>query len=142
MATKPFVTKWCMHLKLALAIAVTFLLVGMLIDSSYQRSTPEAVHVQGTVIGFERPHRRQVYPIFEFTDESGHVHHVVNSSQQAIIRFATGDAVPVAYSRLDPQRARIDTLWFNHRWVLGGLIVALTLVFGALPRQSRRLKSE
>ena len=123
-----------MHLKPLLAIAFIFVLVGILIDSSYQRSTPEAVHVQGTVIGFERPHRRQVYPIFEFTDESGHVHQVVNSSQQAFVRFATGDAVAVAYSRLDPQRARIDTLWFNHRWVLGGLIVALTLVFGALAR--------
>jgi translation initiation factor IF-1 len=124
-----------MRLKLLLAMAVIFVLVGMQIDRGYQRSTPEAVYVRGTVIGFERPHRRQVYPIFEFTDENGQVHHVVNSSQQAIVRFATGDAVPVAYSRLDPQRARIDTLWFNHRWAFGGLIVALTLVFGALTRR-------
>lgn len=124
-----------MGLKPPLAIAVIFVLVGILFDSSYQRSTPEAVHVQGTVIGFERLHRRQVFPILEFTDENGQVHYVVNSSQQAIVRFATSDAVPVAYSRLDPQRARIDTLWFNHRWALGGLIVALTLVFGALTRR-------
>jgi hypothetical protein len=124
-----------MRLELLLAMAVIFVLAGMQIDRSYQRSTPEAVYVQGTVIGFERPHRRQVYPIFEFTDENGQVHHVVNSSQQAIVRFASGDAVPVAYSRLDPQRARIDTLWFNHRWVLAALILALTLVFGALTRR-------
>jgi len=63
------------------------------------------------------------------------MHRVVNSSQQAIIRFEAGDAVSVAYSRLDPQRARIDTLWFNHRWVIGGFFVALTLVFGALTRR-------
>jgi hypothetical protein len=94
------------------------------------------VRAQGTVIGFERPHRRQVYPIFEFTDSNGRVHRVVNSSQQAIVRFATGDTVPVAYSRLDPQRARIDTPWFNHRWAAGGLLVALSLVFGALTRRA------
>jgi hypothetical protein len=124
-----------MRLKLLLTIGGIFVLIGVLIDGSYQRSTPGAVHVQGRVIGFQRPHPRQVYPIFEFTDDNGQVHQVVNSSQQAIVRFATGDAVPVAYSPLDPQRARIDTLWFNHRWVLAGLIVALTLVFGALTRR-------
>jgi len=125
-----------MRSTLPLAIAVIVVLVGMLIDGSYQRSTPESVRAQGTVIGFERPHRRQVYPIFEFTDSNGRVHRVVNSSQQAIVRFATGDTVPVAYSRLDPQRARIDTPWFNHRWAAGGLLVALSLVFGALTRRA------
>jgi hypothetical protein len=124
-----------MRLRLPLVLAAIFVLAGMLIDSSYQRSTPEAVYVRGTVVGFDRPHARQVYPIFEFTDANDRVHRVVNSSQQAIIRFATGDAVSIAYSRLDPQRARIDTLWFNHRWVLGGSFVALTLVFGALMRR-------
>jgi hypothetical protein len=49
--------------------------------------------------------------------------------------LATGDAVPIAYSQSDPQRARIDTFWFNHRWVMGGFIVALTLLFGALIRR-------
>jgi hypothetical protein len=40
----------------------------------------------------------------------------------------------IAYSRLDPQRARIDTLWINHRRTVGGFFVALTLVVGALAR--------
>jgi hypothetical protein len=124
-----------MRLELVLATAVIFVLAGMQFDRRYQSSIPEAVYVQGTVIGFERPRRRPVYPIFEFTDQNGQVHHVVNSSQQAIVRFAIGDAVPVAYSRLDPQRARIDTFWFDHRWVLAALIVALTLVIGALTRR-------
>jgi hypothetical protein len=53
-------------------------------------------------------------------------------------RFTTGDAVPIAYSRSDPQRARIDTFWFNHRWLVGGFIVALTLVFGVLMRRQSR----
>jgi hypothetical protein len=86
------------------------------------------------VVGFERPHPRQVYPIFEFTDENGRLHHVVNSSQQAIVRLAAGDAVSIAYSGLDPQRARIDTPWFNHRWAMAGIFVALTLVVGARAR--------
>src|SRR5579863_3906681 len=113
-----------MRLTLPFAVAATlFVLVGVLIDGTYQRSTPNAAFVQGTVVGFERPHARQVYPIFEFTDESGRVHRITNSTQQAVVRFATGDAVPIAYSRLDPQRARIDTLWFNHRWTIGAFFV-------------------
>jgi hypothetical protein len=123
-----------MRLLLPFAVAVIFVVAGLLFDSRYQRSTPEAVYVQGTVVGFERPHPRQVYPIFEFTDENGRPHHVVNSAQQAIERFATGDAVSIAYSRSDPERARIDTLWFNHRWAMGGFFVALTLVVGAIVR--------
>jgi hypothetical protein len=123
-----------MRLMLPFAVGVIFVLAGLLFDGSYQRSTPAAVYVQGTVVGFERPHPRQVYPIFEFTDENGHLHHVINSSQQAIARFSAGDAVAIAYSRFDPQRARIDTLWFNHRWVMAGIFVALTLVVGTLAR--------
>jgi hypothetical protein len=129
------VAEYPMRLMLALAVGAVFVLAGLLFDSSYQRSTPGAVHVQGTVVGFERPHPRQVYPIFDFTDEDGHLHHVVNSSQQAIVRFAAGDAVAIAYSRFDPQRARIDTLWFNHRWAMAGFFVAFTLVFGARARR-------
>jgi hypothetical protein len=124
-----------MRSTLPLTVAAIFVLAGALIDSTYQRSTPDAAYVQGTVVGFERPHARQVYPIFEFTDQNGHRHRVVNSSQQALVRFATGDAVPIAYSRLDPQRARIDTLWFNHRWVMGAFFVALTLAVAALRRR-------
>src|ERR1700691_2552151 len=107
-----------MRLMLPFAAGAIFVLAGLLLDSTYQRSTPEAVYVQGTVVGFERPHPRQVYPIFEFTDDYGRLHHVVNSSQQAIVRFSAGDALSIAYSRLDPQRARIDTLWLNHSWAL------------------------
>ena len=123
-----------MRLILPFALGAIFMLAGLLFDSSYQRSTPEAVYVHGTVVGFERPHPRQVYPIFEFTDENGRPHHVVNPSQQAIVRFSAGDAVSIAYSRLDPQRARINTLWFNHRWAMAGIFVALTLLVGALAR--------
>jgi hypothetical protein len=124
-----------MRLKLPFAVAAIFVLAGTLIDCSYQRSTPGAAYAQGIVVGFDRPHARQVYPIFEFSDANGRVHRVVNSSQQSIVRFATGDAVSIAYSRFDPQRARIDTLWFNHRWVIGGVFVALALAFGALTQR-------
>jgi translation initiation factor IF-1 len=124
-----------MRVKLLFGVAAIFMLTGTLIDCSYQRSTPDAVFVQGTVVGFDRPHAKQVYPIFEFSDPDGRVHRVVNSSQQSIVRFSTGDAVSIASSRFDPQRARIDTLWFNHRWVIGGAFVALALVFGALKQR-------
>ncbi len=126
-----------MRLMLPFALAAIVLLAGVILDRNYQRSTPDPTYVQGTVIGFERPHPKQSYPIFEFKDAAGGSHRVVNSSQQAIVRFATGDAIPIAYSQSDPQRAKIDTFWFNHRWAIGGLIVALTLLFGALTlRQS------
>jgi hypothetical protein len=59
-------------------------------------------------------------------------HRVVNSTQQAVVRFSRGEAVPIGYSRIDPERARIDALWFSHRWVIGGLIVGLTIVIRAL----------
>src|ERR1700683_2037984 len=124
-----------MRLKLLFAVAVIFVLAGMLIHRSYTSSTPDAAYVQGIVVGFDRPHARQVYPIFEFSDANGRVHRVVNSSHQSIVRFAAGDAVSIAYSLSDPQRARIDTLWFNHRWMIGGVFVALALVFGALKQR-------
>jgi hypothetical protein len=124
-----------MRLMLPFALAAIFVLAGVTLDSNYQRSTPESTYVQGTVVGFDRPHRKQVYPIFEFKDTDGSLHRVVNPTLQAMVRFTTGDAVPIAYSRADPQRARIDTFWFNHRWLIGGLVVALALLFGALTRR-------
>jgi ribosomal protein L21E len=96
-----------MRSKLPLIIAAIFVFVGILIDSSYQRSIPDAVYVKGTVVGFDRPHAKQVYPIFEFTDADGRQHRVVNSSQQAIVRFSTGDAVSIAYRPLQPLAAAL-----------------------------------
>jgi translation initiation factor IF-1 len=103
-----------------LALVACFMLVGVVLDTSYQRSTPGAIHTHGTIVDFLRRNTRQVYRIFEFADENGRLHRVVNPSQQAIVRFLTGDSVPIAYSQSDPQRARIDTLWFDHRWLMGG----------------------
>jgi uncharacterized protein DUF3592 len=123
------------RLMLPFGLAAIFILGGVMLDSSYQRSTPEPIYIQATVVDFDRPRRKRVYPIFEFKDADGRLHRVVNSTRQAMARFTTGDAVPIAYSRSDPQRARIDTFWFNHRWLMGGCIVALTLVLGALMRR-------
>lgn len=127
-----------MRLMLPFGLAAIFILAGVMLDANYQHSTSEPIYTQATVVDFDRPHRKQVYPIFEFKDSDGSLHRVVNPTQQAMVRFTTGDAVPIAYSRSDPQRARIDTFWFNHRWLMGGLIVALTLVFGALMRRQSR----
>jgi translation initiation factor IF-1 len=123
------------RLMLPFGLAAIFMLGGVILDGNYQRSTPEPTYVQGTVVDFERLRRKRVYPIFEFKDADGRLHRVVNSTRQVMVRFTTGDAVPIAYSRSDPQRARIDTFWFNHRWLVGGFIVALTLVLGALTRR-------
>jgi hypothetical protein len=115
-----------------LALAACFIIVGALLDGVYQRSTPGSVQAQGTIVDFERRHSRQVYPVFEFKDADGISHRVVNSTQQGIARFSRGDSVPIAYSRADPARARIDTPWFSHRWVIGGIIVGLAIVVRAL----------
>jgi translation initiation factor IF-1 len=123
------------RLMLSFGLAAIFILGGVILDGNYQRSTPEPVNIQATVVDFDRVHRKQVYPIFEFKDADGRLHRVVNRTQQAIVRLTTGDVVPIAYSRSDPERARIDTFWFNHRWIMGGCIVALTLVLGALMRR-------
>jgi translation initiation factor IF-1 len=114
------------------AMAACFVLAGGLLDGSYQRSTPGSLQAQGTIVDFERRHSRQVYPVFEFKDADGILHRVVNSTQQTIVRFSRGDSVPIAYSNIDPERARIDTLWFNHRWVIGGIIVGLAIVIRTL----------
>jgi hypothetical protein len=111
-----------------LALAACFIVAGALLDGSYQRSTPGSLQAQGTIVDFERRHSRQVYPVFEFKDADGMLHRVVNSTQQTIARFSRGDSVPIAYSGIDPERARIDTLWFSHRWVIGGMIVGLAIV--------------
>lgn len=115
-----------------LALAACFILAGALLDGSYQRSTPGAQYAQGVVVDFERGHSRQVYPVFQFKDADGALHRVVNSTQQGIVRFSRGDSVSIAYSRMDPERARIDTFWFRHRWVIGGIIVGLTVAVRAL----------
>jgi hypothetical protein len=115
-----------------LALAACFVLAGVLLDRSYQRSTPDALQAQGTIVDFDRRHSRQVYPVFEFKDTAGTTHRVVNSTQKGFAPFSRGDSVPIAYSRSDPERARIDTLWFSHRWVIGGIIVGLTICISAL----------
>jgi hypothetical protein len=115
-----------------LALAACFILAGALLDGGYQRSTPGSLWAEGTIVDFERRHSRQVYPVFEFKDYVGMLHRVVNPAQQGIVRFSRGDSVSIAYSRIDPERARIDTLWFSHRWVIGGTIVGLAIVIRAL----------
>ena len=118
-----------------LALAAGIILIGVLFDGAYQRSTPDAVYAQGTVVDFERRHSKQVYPVFEFKDANGGQHRVTSPAQQSIIRLSAGDSVPIAYSRADPQRARIDTPWFSHRWTIGAVIVALSLGIGAITRR-------
>jgi hypothetical protein len=117
---------------IVLVLAACFVVAGALLDSGYHRSTPDPRQAQGTIVDFARRNSRQVYPVFEFKDADSMPHRVVNSTQQVIDRFSTGDAVPIAYSRIDPQQARIDTLWFNHRWVIAGIFVGLTVVIRAL----------
>jgi hypothetical protein len=121
-----------------LALAACFILAGALLDGGYRRSTPGSLQAQGTIVDFERRHSRQVYPVFEFKDADGVPHRAVNSTQQAFARFSKGDSVPIAYSSTDPQRARIDTLWFSHRWVIGGIIVGLAMVIRALAGADRK----
>jgi hypothetical protein len=121
-----------------LALAACLIIAGALLDGVYQRSTPGSVQAQGTIVDFERRHSRQVYPVFEFKDVDGMPHRVVNSTQQAITKFSRGDSVPITYSRIDPEQARIDTLWFSHRWVIGGMIAGLAIVIRALAGADRK----
>lgn len=112
----------------ALALAAIMLTAGLGLDLTYKSSTPDPVFVQGTVVDFVRPHRRQVYPVFEFQDADGGRHRVMSPSQQGVERFAAGDVIPVAYSRANPEKARIDTFWFDHRWLISALVVSLTVL--------------
>jgi hypothetical protein len=122
----------------AYLIAVACLISGVLLDYAYLRSTPGPVRTQGTVVDFVRRNSRQVYPVFEFRDLDGNTHRAVNATQQAVVRLAVGDTVAIAYSRMAPERARIDTLWFDHRWMIAGLLVAFTVFIGALRAASTK----
>jgi Protein of unknown function (DUF3592) len=122
----------------ACLVAAACVIAGVLLDYTYARSTPGAVRAHGTVVDFVRRNSRQVYPVFEFQDLEGKMHRVVNSTQQVMVRFAAGDAVSIAYSGSDPQRARIDTLWFDHRWMIAAVMVALTVFGSALRMDAAR----
>jgi hypothetical protein len=63
---------------LPFALAAIFVLAGAMLDGNYQRSTPEPNYAQGTVVGFERPQAKRVYPIFAFKDSSNHLQSVVD----------------------------------------------------------------
>ncbi|HUN26443.1 MAG TPA: DUF3592 domain-containing protein [Steroidobacteraceae bacterium] len=125
----------------ACLIAAACLFAAALFDHAYTRSTPGAVLTEGTVVDFVRRNSKQVYPVFEFQDLDGRTHHVVNSTQQALFRFVAGDAVAIAYSRADPERARIDTFWFDHRWVSAALIVVITVLGGAFRKGAASIDS-
>jgi hypothetical protein len=122
----------------ACLVAAACLVAGLLLDYSYARSTPDAVRTQGSIVDFVRRNSRQVYPVFEFQDPEGKTHRVVNATRQALVRFAAGDTVAIAYSRTDPERARIDTLWFDHRWMIAAIVVALTVFGGAFRTNATR----
>ena len=122
----------------AYMVAAVCLLAGVLLDHAYARSTPGAIRTEGTIVDFVRRNSRQVYPVFEFQDLEGKTHRVVNSTQQVMVRFAARDAVAIAYSRTDPERARIDTLWFDHRWMIAAVAVALTVFAGVLRTDRNR----
>ena len=123
------------------ALAAGLVLLGAAIDGEYAGATPDAAHAQGRVVDFLRDHARslQPFPVVEFTDAQARTYRVVNPRSQRILRLALGDTVPVAYSRANPQQARIDTPWFSHRGVLAACAVAVALAVAlALRGRSRR----
>ena len=115
-----------------LLFSAVFLIAGIFLDFAYRRSTPKPLQVQGTIVDFDRQHSKQVYPVFEFQDVAGQRYRVVSASQQWLLRFSTGDQVPIVYSKDDPEKARIDTFWFDHRWLISALIVAITVIIARL----------
>lgn len=117
-------------------VAAGCVLAGALLDHSYSQSTPGAVRTNGTVVDFVRRNSREVYPVFEFQDLDNKLHRVVNPTQQAMFRLTAGDSVAIAYSGVAPDKARIDTFWFDHRWVIAGVMVALTLCGVAFSRRA------
>lgn len=112
------------------------ILAGLWFDHSYRSSTPDAKYTEGTIVDFVRPHRKQVYPICEFTDTDGHHHRVVSSTQQGIIRFREGEIISIAYSQSHPDNAHINTFWFCHRWFISSLVVALATMGAALRQKA------
>jgi hypothetical protein len=57
-------------------------------------------------------------------------------STQGISRLSTGNSVPISYAWANPERARIDSLSFSHRWMMGAAPVAFAIGIGALTRRN------
>jgi hypothetical protein len=52
--------------------------------------------------------------------------------------LVAGDTVAIAYCRTDPERARIDTFRFDHRRMIAGLVVTLTVLVSPLRANSTK----
>ncbi len=117
------------------AVALCIVIGGAWFDSDYLATTPDPVRTQGKVVGFLRPAARQVHPIVQFTTPDGTIHRVTTPRPQRMVRYASGEDVQIAYARDNPERARIDTLWYDHSGLIVGLGVAATLLAGLVVRR-------
>ena len=73
-----------------------------------------AVHVTGTVVGFE--HRSKPYPIYEFADSEKQVHRGTSSSYSSSDSYRLGSSVAILYAPEDPNVSYIAG--FGHQYAL------------------------
>jgi hypothetical protein len=113
------------RLGLSLAALVVLLFVDFSRDRRYTRVLPDALVTTGSIVAWSqnRATNRRFVPIVEFQDANGVSHRFANAAARPVLGFQLGSSVRVIYSVANPNSARIDHWWMNHK---------NTLIFGAL----------
>ncbi len=127
------------------------------LSQSTLKFNAEAVETEGTVIDFEtkpstgsgRSKTRDTYaPIVEYTTAEGQTLTFTTTSSSSPPSYDRGEKVKVLYSKITPERARIDSFmenWFGPL-IVGFLAVIFTLggawlFFGGIKKSQKYLKT-
>ena len=113
-----------------LFFAILIVFVGARLDARYAPIAADEIVTTARVvdvIGGSAADRPPL-PVCEYSDEHGNLHHLISADPPRFPRLARGDSVSVAYSRAQPERARIATFWRSHGRALIATALALLII--------------
>jgi len=113
-----------------LFFAILIVFVGARLDARYAPIAADEIVTTARVVDVlgGSSAGRLPLPVCEYADEHGNLHHLITTDPPRFPRLARGDSVPVAYSRAQPERARIATFWRSHGRALIATVLALLIV--------------
>jgi hypothetical protein len=133
-----------MRLVLSLAALVVLLFFGASRDQRYTRAMPDVKAAEGRIVAWSqnRATNRRFIPIVEFQDANGVSHRFANAAARPVLGFQIGSSVRVVYSTANPDTARIDHWWMNHKNTLifgtiGLMAVVASVTAGSMTRMHR-----
>ena len=89
-----------------------------------------AVHVTGTVVGFE--HISKPYPIYEFADGEKQVHRVTEHSYSSSDSYSMGSSVAILYAPEDPNVSCIGGFGHQYAMPLGFTCLGTLAIFAGI----------